>query len=139
MADELSPEEAAAVATGGEIEENAERFEDHTTAEGIPDTPVETRTLRDRLLSTDPSTPLDEVESPWNPEAGGPARIMRGIQKMGDIKGIPAVADIAIGVLETMHQTDGTVVPSRDGDQDDRADDQDADAAGQDANLPVTG
>lgn len=53
-----------------------------------------------RLMATEPNPDLETVENPWNPEAGGTTRIYRGIQKMGDIEGLPAIADIIIGILE---------------------------------------
>lgn len=57
--------------------------------------------LQDALMSTDPDTPLEDVESPWNPELGGPSRIYRGFQKITGFDRLPAIADIGIGALET--------------------------------------
>lgn len=56
----------------------------------------------ERLLSTEPSIPLEEVEDPWNPEIGGTRRVYRGIMKLGDFEGLPAIADIVIGLAEVM-------------------------------------
>lgn len=73
--------------------------------------------LADRLLSTEPNPPLEEVESPWNPEDGGIPRIYRGIQKMGalDGGGMPAIGDILIGCLEEFHKSDLSARGSGDG------------------------
>ena len=62
--------------------------------------------LLDKLLSTEPAPDLREVEDPWNPEQGGPTRIYRGLMKMGDLDGMPAIADIVIGILETVTELD---------------------------------
>ncbi len=56
--------------------------------------------IMSRLMATDPNPELENVDSAWNPEQGGMTRIFRGIQKMGDIEGIPAIADIVIGIIE---------------------------------------
>lgn len=53
-----------------------------------------------RLMATEPNPDLQSVESPYNPQKGGTSRIFRGVQKMGDIEGLPAIADIIIGILE---------------------------------------
>jgi len=78
--------------------------EPHTDAEGAPD--VERSgsesTLREMMLATDPEQPLDQVEAPYDPDAGGIKRIYRGIQKAIDIDGMPAVVDVAIGAVEAV-------------------------------------
>lgn len=56
--------------------------------------------ITNRLMATEPNPDLETVENPWNPEIGGTTRIYRGIQKMSDIEGLPAIADIIIGILE---------------------------------------
>jgi len=76
----------------------------HAAAEGV-ETPStddvgSTRTLRNMLMSTDPGRSLDEVESPWDPDRGGMTRIMRAIQKATGADGLPAVADLGIGIAE---------------------------------------
>lgn len=53
-----------------------------------------------RLMATEPNPDLQSVESPYDPQEGGTSRIFRGVQKMGDIEGLPAIADIIIGVVE---------------------------------------
>ena len=53
------------------------------------------------LMNTEPSEPLEMIESPWNPERGGPTRVYRGIQKLTNVDGMPAIADILIGAAET--------------------------------------
>lgn len=75
---------------------------DHAAAEGVEpsDNLGSTSSLREMMMSTDPSPPLDAVESPWDPDRGGPTRMMRGLKKMTGADGIPAVVDVAIGVVE---------------------------------------
>lgn len=82
--------------------------ESHAAAEGTEpsDDVGSTSTLREMLLSTDPGDPLESVESPWDPERGGPTRIMRGVQKMTGVDGMPAIADVAIGLAETFDAVD---------------------------------
>jgi hypothetical protein len=58
------------------------------------------QTLRDMLMSTGPEKPLSQVDSPWNPDDGGISRVYRGVMKMADFDGLPAIADIGIGVAE---------------------------------------
>jgi hypothetical protein len=74
------------------------------------------------LMSTEPSPTLDEVESPWDPEKGGPRRMKRGIQKMLGFDGVPAVLDISIGGMEWW-----STVDTNGRDQEDSDDDQDND------------
>lgn len=57
-------------------------------------------TIRDALLSTDPDPPLESVESPFDPENGGVKRVFRGLMKMAGTSGVPAVVDVALGLLE---------------------------------------
>jgi hypothetical protein len=111
----MNPEDAAAAMTpDGEItgdtvnreipegdrEPTPERAEDVSAAGG-------SQSMKDRLLNTEPDQSLESVQSPWNPKAGGPSRVYRGIQKLGDIEGLPAIADIAIGFAEVMYQVQG--------------------------------
>jgi hypothetical protein len=58
------------------------------------------------LLSTAPEQRLEDVEDPWSPELGGTARIYRGLQKMADFEGMPAVGDVVIGLAEVFHDFD---------------------------------
>lgn len=82
--------------------------EGHATAEGAEaaaessDALGSRSALTDALLSTEPSRPLQEVESPWNPDLGGPRRIMRAFQKMTGANALPAAADLLIGVGEML-------------------------------------
>jgi hypothetical protein len=92
----------------------AEATADHAAAEGVDASSSSglgsSASLQEMLLSTEPSRPLDQVEAPWDPEHGGPARIMRAAQKAAGIDGLPAIVDAVIGVLETlstMDETDG--------------------------------
>lgn len=64
---------------------------------------TEKRGILDKLMNTNPATPLEQMEDPWNPKEGGTTRILRGVQKIGDIEGLPAIADILIGTLEELY------------------------------------
>lgn len=66
----------------------------------LPETSSSSSTLRDSLLSTSPEQRLDDVEAPYDPERGGVNRVYRGVRKMLDVDGLPAVADIGIGLIE---------------------------------------
>jgi hypothetical protein len=80
----------------------------HTAAEGA-ETPGKTgsdSTLRDMLLSTDPDKSLQQVESPYDPDAGGLARVYRGVQKATGVDGTPAVVDVIIGAVEVVQSLD---------------------------------
>ena len=83
-------------------EEMAEAVEQHAAAEGAEGAAESTSTLRDMLLSTGPEESLESIESPWQPERGGPRRIYRGVRKMGEIEGMPAIVDVLIGLAETV-------------------------------------
>jgi len=63
----------------------------------------ESASLLDALIATQPDPPLDSVESPWNPESGGLARLYRGVGKMLDVDGVPAVFDVVVGFAEHLH------------------------------------
>ena len=108
----MNPDEAAAMMTNPDGSLDDSGFEDIPGSDGQTDdaTPgVDAgKSIVDRLLNTEPNTPLESVESPWQPEAGGPPRIYRGIQKIGDIEGMPAIADIVIGIVETIQQQSDT-------------------------------
>jgi len=54
----------------------------------------------DMLWNTTPEKPLDQVDSPWDPEKGGLTRVKRGVMKMGDFDGTPAILDIGVGIAE---------------------------------------
>ena len=109
----MNPDEAAAMMTNPDGSLDDSGFDDIPGSEGQPSdtTPgVDAgKSIVDRLLNTKPNTPLDSVESPWKPDVGGPARIYRGIQKIGDIEGMPAIVDILIGIVETMQQQSDSV------------------------------
>lgn len=90
-------------------EAGADVAADHAAAEGAP---AEANmgapsTLRDMLLSTEPSEPLSAVESPWDPANGGPRRLFRGLKKMTGVEGMPAVVDVVIGALEIVVEQQG--------------------------------
>lgn len=78
------------------------------------DTADTTESLLDRLLNSEPNPPLETVENPWNPDEGGVSRVFRGIQKIGDITGLPAVADILIGLLEAHYSLSSPSNPKGD-------------------------
>jgi hypothetical protein len=88
-----------------------------------------TDTLRDMLLSTEPAEPLSAVESPWDPERGGPVRIKRGIRKMFGVDGSPAVEDLILGVVETVDGMDVDDGEPGDGDG------EESDADGDDGSM----
>lgn len=94
--------------------------EGHAAAEGVEAADTSEvgseRTVRDMLMSTGRGRSLDEVESPWDPDRGGMTRIMRAIQKATDVDGLPAIADLGIGVAEWWTQLD--VGGDEDGDGD---------------------
>ncbi|WP_410765784.1 hypothetical protein [Haloferax sp. DFSO60] len=75
----------------------------HAAAEGAPaeETMGSASTVRDLLFATEPHRSLDAMESPWDPERGGPKRLVRGLMKMADVDGIPAIVDVGLGTLET--------------------------------------
>lgn len=54
------------------------------------------------LTATEPSPDLEDVDDPWNPELGGPTRMLRGFQKMFGVNGMPAIGDVTIGAMETV-------------------------------------
>jgi len=56
--------------------------------------------LTDMAMSTSPSPPLESVESPWDPERGGPSRLMRASQKAFNTDGLPAGLEAIIGIAE---------------------------------------
>jgi hypothetical protein len=96
---------------GGSLQvadEVAETTASHAAAEGAePTGDVGSKsTLREMLFSTGPEKPLEQVESPWDPERGGRTRVYRGIQKMIDSSGMPAIGDVVIGGLEEIKQFD---------------------------------
>jgi hypothetical protein len=95
-------------AGGSTTSSSTSTTENHAAAEGTEasDDVGSTSTLREMLLSTDPADPLEQVESPWDPERGGPARIYRGIMKATGVDGMPAIADILIGAAETFDAVD---------------------------------
>jgi len=88
----------------------AEATADHAAAEGLDATASSglgsSTSLQEMLLSTEPSRPLEQVEAPWDPEHGGPARIMRAAQKAAGVDGLPAIVDAVIGLLETLSMMD---------------------------------
>jgi hypothetical protein len=99
--DALPPGDGA----GGELGNSTDDFSDET-----PTLETEESGFFDditgRLMATEPNPDLETIENPYDPEKGGLTRIFRGIQKMGDIDGLPAIADIIIGIIETSQ--DGT-------------------------------
>ena len=114
----MNPDEAAAMMTNPDGSLDDSGFDDIPGSDGQTGgaTPGVDggKSIVDRLLNTKPNTPLESIESPWQPEAGGPPRIYRGIQKIGDIEGMPAIADIAIGIVETMQQQQNDTADSAD-------------------------
>lgn len=60
--------------------------------------------MMDRLWSTEPNPPLEQVEPLFSPDKGGVNRISRGVQKAGFDDALPAVADIFIGLAEEYYK-----------------------------------
>jgi hypothetical protein len=114
--DDFDPDAFAARASGETATDS------HAAAEGAtPSSDVGSEsTLREMLLATDPDRSLEEIESPWDPELGGETRIFRAVQKATDVDGLPAIADLLIGLAEVVQRLD-----FNDG-SDDAGDDQDA-------------
>ena len=107
MSDEFDASAEAAKAVGAQADGNLEGAqESHAAAEGVdPSSDVgSSRALRDMLLSTEPSPRLEDLDDPWNPEAGGTARIMRAVMKATNIEGLPAIGDLLIGAVEVVVQ-----------------------------------
>jgi len=125
MSDDFDAASAAAMATGdaspststGAAEssaDGAETTENHAAAEGAPsesDVGSES-TIREMLMSTGPEKPLSKVESPWNPDEGGLSRMYRGIQKMTDVDGMPAMVDLVVGAVEAAHRFNDGLRPA---------------------------
>lgn len=65
--------------------------------------------LIDAMLNTEPETDLNQIESPYNPEDGGMSRVYRGVQKMSGMDGLPAIADIVIGVIEIQQDRENSI------------------------------
>jgi len=108
MSEDFDAAAAAARATGDpqpdtDSSSSEPVAEDHADAEGAPEESDmgSTSRWREMLQSSDPDPPLSAVESPWNPEQGGPARLMRAVKKMAGMEAMPAWADLAIAIPET--------------------------------------
>jgi hypothetical protein len=125
---DISPQEAAAALEGDTTPDEIGSTDGPVSeSDGFPDdgVPDESPGLIGRLFSTEPNPPLEAVESPWNPDVGGPSRVFRGIQKIGDIDGLPAILDILIGLAETAQSNgwlDGDSTDDPDGDELDESD-----------------
>jgi len=116
MAEGISPGEAAQIAQGATDGANgAADPEPMPTGEGGSSV----NGMLEALLQTEPNEPLESVESPWRPDVGGPARVYRGIQKMTNMNGMPAIADIVIGAAEILvDKSESTAHESPDRDND---------------------
>jgi hypothetical protein len=97
--------------------------EDHQAAEGTDtDDPIgSTTNWREMLTSTEPDQPLEDVETPWDPERGGRHRVMRGLKKALGFSGMPAVVDVVVGVLEELSKVQAEEPDEQDDDQDGEA------------------
>lgn len=109
VADSLRPSDSEAdVDTDADVDDVVENQE---AAEGSESSGLigSRDGLQDALLSTDPQKPLEDVESPWNPDDGGMTRIYRGLQKMLGFSGMPAIVDVVVGIGEfvTSYEPDG--------------------------------
>jgi len=124
--DGILPSDAVDVGPSGPTsssEAAADATADHAAAEGTDASETSgmgsTDALRDMLLSTDPSPSLADVDSPWNPDLGGPSRIYRAFMKMGNFDGMPAALDLVIGFGETLKTVSLDEPDDADGDQED--------------------
>jgi hypothetical protein len=102
--DDFDAAAAARRATGNARETVEDGATNQARAEGA-ETPTDVdvgseSTLREMLMSTDPSPDLHDVEDPFDPEVGGTSRIYRGVMKATGVDGLPAIADVVIGVVE---------------------------------------
>ncbi len=111
--DPLDPSEVAEVSSGPEESPMAGHIEtEGIGVSGEPEPGPESGSLLESLWNTEPNRPLTEIDSPWNPEQGGIPRVYRGIQKMADVDGLPAIADIFIGLAEEYTKRNGVPSPS---------------------------
>ena len=107
MSRELSPEQAAAVAQGEDPTAGISDPAGEPAAASMPGEhaePEATTSIFDALMNTEPSAALETIESPWDPDRGGPTRMYRGFQKLTNVDGMPAIADLLIGAVETFVQ-----------------------------------
>lgn len=113
MAEGIDPSEAARLAQGASEDVSSD-------VDPMPDADSgrSGSGVFDVLMQTEPNDPLEQIESPWRPDVGGPARIMRGIQKMTNIDGMPAIVDIIIGAAEMLVEQSESTAPDRDNDPD---------------------
>jgi len=119
--EEINTDAFATVMDGEASTSSTSSTEQHAAAEGAEASSDvgSTSTLREMLMSTDPSRSLDEVESPWDPERGADSRIYRGLQKATGVDGMPAIVDIVIGTAELLK---GKLPEHADSDGDDGSD-----------------
>jgi hypothetical protein len=87
------------------------------------DTEEPTETLLDRLLSTEPDTPIEQISSPLDITGDGTNHLYRGVQKLG-LDGIPAGIDILIGIALLLNQK-LDAQPSNDDDTDNNEENND--------------
>jgi hypothetical protein len=108
--DDFDAAAAAATATGDEPDPTPSDGGDvagETEADPSPSEPSGSGSgswIKDALMSTDPDPPLESVDSPYDPENGGLARLYRGLMKMAGISGTPAIIDVGIGAVETLQE-----------------------------------
>ncbi len=97
--------------------ETSEEIDSDHSVSNDPPTASDGTTVKDALLSTQPEQRLESVEAPYDPERGGVTRVYRGVRKMLDVEGLPAVADIGIGLIE-WYEAGGPDIGSDEGDDD---------------------
>lgn len=124
----VSPSDAVDEATEQAATESVqEATEDHAAAEGAEassETLGSRSTIQDMLLSTEPNTPLERVDSPWQPDVGGMTRVYRGMQKMLGFDGMPAVVDVVVGAAEFFHKFEPDVGEDSTGEEQQDEDDE---------------
>jgi len=126
--DPLDPSEVAEVSSGPEESPMAGHIEtEGIGVSGEPEPGPDTGgSLVESLWNTEPNRSLAEIDSPWDPEQGGIPRVYRGIQKMADVDGLPAIADIVIGLAEEYTKRNGVPSPSDSPDESGSDDDSDS-------------
>lgn len=125
----MDPSEVAEVSSGPEESPMAGHIEtEGIGVSGEPEPGPESGSLIESLWNTKPNTPLSQIDSPWNPEQGGIPRVYRGIQKMADVDGLPAIADVVIGLAEEYQKRNGVPSPSQTDSSDESQSDGDSDS-----------
>lgn len=104
MPDDAEPEPAEVdPASHDDAADALEGMGDGVPMEPEPE-PSTTDKIMDAARSTEPHTPLGEMEAPVDVENGGVPRIFRALQKMAGVKQNEAWLDLALGMVEVFAQ-----------------------------------